>query len=138
MVSNAGSSLAGEPEMSCNTSKVAASRSSASVSSRVSRSTFVSLSAAGKLRRPAAPRRATVLWRCVLTALWPVLLRRLIVTPRPGDVMVAIWGSAHKGVIAGGTEVRVPARQGYVLRLQLPRLLDCRDRLEHSLELLSP
>src|SRR5262249_8784335 len=102
MVSNAGSSLAGEPEMTCNTSEVAASRSRASVSSRVSLSTFVSLSPAGELRRRAAPWRATVLSRCVLTAFWPGLLRRLIITPRPGHIMVAIYGSAQKGVIAGG------------------------------------
>ena len=74
--------------MTCSTSDVAASCSSASSRSRVSRATFVSLPGARELRRRAAfgaLRRFNVLGRCAFAALPPVLSRRLIASPEAQD-----------------------------------------------------
>ena len=70
------------------TSAVAASRSRASASSRVSCSTFVSSPVARELRRRTvfgALRRFNVLRRCVFAALPPALSGRLIASPEAQD-----------------------------------------------------
>ena len=82
--------------MTLRTSAVAASRSRASASSRVSRATFVCLPAASELRRRTvfgALRRLNVLERCVFTA-FP---RRLITYPEVRTGTVATRGSTLKG-----------------------------------------
>jgi hypothetical protein len=75
-----GSRLPEEELITVSTSAVAACCSSASLRSRVSRATFVSLPAAGE-RRPRVAFGANVLRRCVLASLPPILERRLNCSP---------------------------------------------------------
>src|SRR5262249_53249960 len=75
-----GSRLREEELITVSTSAVAACCSSASLRSRVSRATFVSLPAAGE-RRPRVAFGANVLRRCVLASLPPILERRFNCSP---------------------------------------------------------
>ena len=82
MALNTGSNSTGEPEITFSTSEVAASCSSASSRSRVSRATFVSLPAAGAWRAAfGVPRRFNALRCCVFAALPPVWPLPLIAYP---------------------------------------------------------
>ena len=109
MASKTGPSSPGEELITPRTSEVAACCSRDSCSSRVSRATSVSWRAAEDLRLRAlfgALRRLNVLRRCVFAALPPVLLRRLIASPRLRTGHRTTRGSALKGVVTRPANVR--------------------------------
>jgi hypothetical protein len=91
----------GESETARNISDVALCWSSASSRSRVSSAIFLFRPALTEPRPRvtySALRRLKVLWRCVLTALLPVLPRRLIASPEPQDRgIVAVQTCTGKG-----------------------------------------
>jgi hypothetical protein len=102
MAWNTGSSSPGVELMILRTTVVAASRSRASASSRVSCSTFVSLPVARDPRRLvtfAVLRRFEVLRRFVFTALPPALLLGLIPTRCSGPTKLAHWRAGYSAIL---------------------------------------